>query len=246
MIRWTLPGGARRGALATALVAATLAVPVTAQLRDQADLDAIYRIKQEGASNSKVMETLSYLTDVNGPRLTNSPMMHQAAEWAQKQLTSWGLANVHTEKWGPFGRGWVNEHTSIRMDAPQPFVLLGYPKAWTPGTDRRSERRRRRGHHRDRRRLRQVQGHAEGQVRPAVADARGRFLLRVADASLHRRRVSTSCRTTRSAPLADASPAGSASAPGWRSARSAWPSTRRKASSRSSRCRPALAVTTAR
>ena len=80
------------------------------------------------------METLSYLTDVNGPRLTNSPMMHQAAEWAQKQLTAWGLANVHTEKWGPFGRGWVNEHTSIRMDAPQPFVLLGYPKAWTPGT----------------------------------------------------------------------------------------------------------------
>ena len=134
MIRWTLPGGARRAALATALVAATLAVPVTAQLRDETDLDAIYRIKQEGASNSKVMETLSYLTDVNGPRLTNSPMMHQAAEWAQKQLTAWGLANVHTEKWGPFGRGWVNEHTSIRMDAPQPFVLLGYPKAWTPGT----------------------------------------------------------------------------------------------------------------
>jgi hypothetical protein len=135
MIRWTLPGGTRRAALATALVAATLAVPVTAQLRDQADLDAIYRIKQEGVSNSKVMETLSYLTDVNGPRLTNSPMMHQAAAWAQKQLTAWGLANVHTEKWGPFGRGWVNEHTSIRMDAPQPFVLLGYPKAWTPGTE---------------------------------------------------------------------------------------------------------------
>jgi carboxypeptidase Q len=134
MIRWTHPGRARRAALATALVAATLAVPVTAQLRDQPDLDAIYRIKQEGGSNSKVMETLSYLTDVHGPRLTNSPLMHQAADWAQKQLTSWGLVNVHTEKWGPFGRGWVNEHTSIRMDAPQPFVMLGYPKAWTPGT----------------------------------------------------------------------------------------------------------------
>ena len=131
---WTLTGGARRGVIATALVAAALAVPVTAQLRDQADLDALYRIKQEATTNSKVMETLSYLTDVNGPRLTNSPMMHQAAEWTQKQLTSWGLANVHTEKWGPFGRGWVNEHTSITMTAPQPFVILGYPKAWTPGT----------------------------------------------------------------------------------------------------------------
>ncbi len=134
MSRWTLLVDARRAALATAVVAATLAVPVTAQLRDQADLDALYRIKQEATSNSRVMETLSYLTDVHGPRLTNSPLMHQAAGWAQTQMKSWGLANVHTEKWGPFGRGWVNEHTSVRMDAPQPFVMLGYPKAWTPGT----------------------------------------------------------------------------------------------------------------
>jgi len=134
MIRWTLSAGARRAAMATAVVAATLAIPVTAQLRDQADLDAIYRIKQEGTTNSKVMESLSYLTDVHGPRLTNSPLMHQAADWAQKQMTSWGLANVHTEKWGPFGRGWVNEHTSVTMTAPQPFVIQAYPKAWTPGT----------------------------------------------------------------------------------------------------------------
>ena len=214
MIRWTHPGGARRAALATALVAATLAVPVTAQLRDQADLDAIYRIKQEGGSNSKVMETLSYLTDVHGPRLTNSPMMHQAAEWAQKQLTSWGLANVHTEKWGPFGRGWVNEHTSIRMDAPQPFVMLGYPEGVDARHDRRSERRRRRRDHRERRRLCQVQGDAEGQVRPAVAEPRRRRVLRVADAPLHRRRASTTCRTSRSAAARGRFPGGAASAPG--------------------------------
>ncbi|MGV3516959.1 M28 family metallopeptidase [Luteitalea sp.] len=129
----TLPGGVRRAVTVVALAAA-LAAPAVAQVRDEADLDAIYRIKQEGTSNSRVMETLSYLTDVNGPRLTNSPMMHQAAEWAQKQMTSWGLANVHTEKWGPFGRGWVNDHTSITMTTPQPFVIQGYPKAWTPGT----------------------------------------------------------------------------------------------------------------
>ena len=134
MNRWTLAGGARRVALASAVAAATLTIPVTAQLRDQADLDALYRIKQEATGNSQVMETLSYLTDVNGPRLTNSPLMHQAADWAQKQMTSWGLANVHTEKWGPFGRGWVNEQTSITMTAPQPFVIQGFPKAWTPGT----------------------------------------------------------------------------------------------------------------
>lgn len=129
---WTFSG--RAGRVATVVLAAAVAVPVAAQLRDEPDLDALYKIKREASTNSQVMETLSYLTDVNGPRLTNSPMMHQAAEWAQKQLTTWGLANVHTEKWGPFGRGWVNDHTSITMNAPQPFVIQGYPKAWTPGT----------------------------------------------------------------------------------------------------------------
>jgi len=133
MICWDLPG-CRTHAM-TALLAVAIAGPVGAQTRDHADLDAIVRIKQEGIGNSKVMETLSYLTDVHGPRLTNSPLMHQAATWAQQRMTSWGLANVRTEAWGPFGRGWVNERTSLTLTQPQPFVLQGYPKAWTPGTN---------------------------------------------------------------------------------------------------------------
>jgi hypothetical protein len=60
--------------------------------------------------------------------------MHAAAAWAQGQLNEWGLARVRTEAWGPFGRGWVNEHFAAMMNAPQPFILQGYPKAWTPGT----------------------------------------------------------------------------------------------------------------
>jgi carboxypeptidase Q len=119
-------------ALATAVV---LVGPLSAQVATEPDLDAIYRIKQEGTTNSQVMETLSYLTDVHGPRLTNSPLMHSAADWAQDQLKRWGLSNVRTEAWGPFGRGWVNEHVALHMTSPQPFVLQGYPKAWTPGTN---------------------------------------------------------------------------------------------------------------
>lgn len=102
---------------------------------DVADLEAIYRIKEEGLSNSKVMNTLSYLTDVHGPRLTNSPGMRAAAEWAKTQLTEWGLSNVHFETWGPFGRGWANERFSAQMIEPQGFPLLAFPKAWTPGTN---------------------------------------------------------------------------------------------------------------
>jgi carboxypeptidase Q len=99
------------------------------------DYDAIYRIKDEAVNRSQVMETLSYLTDVHGPRLTNSPNMRAAAAWAKTRLESHGLEKVALEVWGPFGRGWVNERMVAAMTAPQPFPLLAFPKAWTPGTD---------------------------------------------------------------------------------------------------------------
>jgi carboxypeptidase Q len=106
-----------------------------AAVADSVDYDAMYKIKEEATTHSALMQTFSYLTDVNGPRLTNSPGMYASAEWAKKQLTDWGLSNVHFEKWGPFGRGWENQKFSAMMTGPQPFILQGYPKAWTPGTN---------------------------------------------------------------------------------------------------------------
>ena len=46
-------------------------------------------------NRSQVMQTLSYLTDVIGPRLTNSPNMKRANEWTRDQMTKWGLKNAH-------------------------------------------------------------------------------------------------------------------------------------------------------
>ena len=66
-------------------------------MTEKLDLDAIYRIKDEGLQRSKVMEIESYLTDVYGPRLTGSPNIKEAADWAQKTMKEWGLANVHLE-----------------------------------------------------------------------------------------------------------------------------------------------------
>src|SRR5687768_16844844 len=68
--------------------------------------DPITRIRDEGMKRSQVMETLSYLSDVIGPRLTNSPQMKRANEWTRDRLAKWGLQNAHLESWGPFGRGW--------------------------------------------------------------------------------------------------------------------------------------------
>ena len=48
----------------------------------QAPKEAIDKIKDEGMKRSQVMQTLSYLTDVIGPRLTGSPNLKAAGEWA--------------------------------------------------------------------------------------------------------------------------------------------------------------------
>ena len=97
--------------------------------------DPIERIKEEGLKRSQVMATLSYLTDVIGPRLTGSPNMKRANEWTRDKLAAWGLANSHLEAWGPFGRGWTLKRFSAQIIEPQCIPLIGFPKAWSPGTD---------------------------------------------------------------------------------------------------------------
>src|SRR5579859_4694543 len=120
------------------LVLAVLVVPVQSQAPgvSQADLAAIHLIRDEGLGrNSQVMDTMSELTDVHGPRLTNSPDIKEAAQWTTDKMKEWGLSNVHLEPWGPFGRGWSNERTNVQVIAPHPFPLIAYAKAWTPGTN---------------------------------------------------------------------------------------------------------------
>jgi carboxypeptidase Q len=101
----------------------------------KASTDPIERIKEEGLKKSQVMATLSYLTDVIGPRLTGSPNMKRANEWTRNKLAAWGLANAHLEAWGPFGRGWSLKKFSAQVVEPQCIPLIGFPKAWSPGTD---------------------------------------------------------------------------------------------------------------
>ena len=128
----------RRTVVLSAVFAFGFGLPLAATLlaTDPVDLDAIYRIKEEGlqVQRSKVMDIESYLTDVYGPRLTGSPETREAADWAMKTMKEWGLANVHTESW-PFGRGWQNQRFVATAMTPRAYPLIAYPKAWTPGTN---------------------------------------------------------------------------------------------------------------
>jgi len=112
------------------------AVGVSLGAAETVDLDALFRIKDEGFQRSEVMEIMSYLTDVYGPRVTNSPNIREAAAWARKKLGDWKLVNINLEPWGPFGRGWTNDRFAAHMTVQQhSYPLIAYPKAWTPGTD---------------------------------------------------------------------------------------------------------------
>jgi hypothetical protein len=118
------------------LVAAFCAAQSFSVPRETVDLAAVEKIKEEGLKRSKVMETVSYLTDVYGPRLTGSPLMRAAGEWTRNQLTSWGLENAHLENWGPFGRGWSLEGFSANIVQPNFSPIIAYPKAWSPSTSK--------------------------------------------------------------------------------------------------------------
>ena len=99
------------------------------------DQAAVQKIREEGLNRSQVMNTAFYLTDVAGPRLSNSPGLKRAEEWAVNTLKSWGLQNVAAEPWGKFGRGWEVEKSYVAMRSPYYHAIIASPKAWTPGTN---------------------------------------------------------------------------------------------------------------
>lgn len=116
-----------------AIAALSVAALTTVLAQETVNLDVVHRIREEALQNSRVMDHLFYLTDVNGPRLTNSPGYFKAANWIVGQMQSWGI-DAKLEPWGPFGRGWEFTHFSARIIEPAAAPLIGVPLAWTPGT----------------------------------------------------------------------------------------------------------------
>lgn len=110
-------------------------VTPVAAVEEKVDTDVMARIREEGMTRSQLPQTLAYLTDVIGPRVTGSPGLRRANEWTKNKLTEWGLVNGRLEPWGPFGRGWTLERFSAQVIGPQCIPLIAYPKVWSPGWD---------------------------------------------------------------------------------------------------------------
>src|SRR5512137_2072545 len=104
---------------------ALLAVSAVAQdNRAFVDTTAVSAIRDEALKQSQVMQILSYLTDVYGPRLTWSPEYKEAAQWTSSKLKEWGLQNVHYENWAPVGKGWTLKKFSAQAVSPRAFPLI--------------------------------------------------------------------------------------------------------------------------
>ena len=111
-----------------------LLAAASASAQEKVDLGAVNRIKAEAFENSKVMDHLFYLSDVHAPRISNSPGYRAGAEWTIQRLGEYGLENIHKETVA-FGRGWSYQRFSAHLIEPQYAPLIGFPLAWTPGTN---------------------------------------------------------------------------------------------------------------
>jgi hypothetical protein len=126
-----MPGTVRR-VLAVLILPASVGAQA---LGERIDSVVNSRIRAEGIARSRVLETATMLSDGFGPRLAGSREYRRAAEWARKELASYGLVGATLEPWGKRrGRSWTVDGQSIEMTAPYYARIVAYPKAWSPPT----------------------------------------------------------------------------------------------------------------
>ena len=123
------------GPLARAVAVAVAAVVPGGELSfaQSSDRAIVAAIREEGFERSQAMELVGWISDVYGPRVTGTPAIEEAREWAADRLRSWGVDNVREERFA-FGRGWSLVRFHAHLVEPQVMPIIGYPRAWSPST----------------------------------------------------------------------------------------------------------------
>src|ERR1700759_3095044 len=115
--------------VAACCIAASAAV---AQAPGLADVNT--QLRTQETNDSKLMWWLHEVTDVYGPRLTGSPGLKAAEDFAVKQMKTWGFKNVHLEAWNFNHPGWQNYELVANTVSPFQQPLNVRAVSWTPGT----------------------------------------------------------------------------------------------------------------
>jgi hypothetical protein len=93
------------------------------------------KIIAEAKNGSEIMANLGYISDIIGPRLTGSPALKRANEWAADKMRSYGLSSVHLEAYA-IPMGWERGTASARIIEPDNGRTLTLAAAgWSPGTN---------------------------------------------------------------------------------------------------------------
>jgi len=130
----------RRPVFLALAAAVSLAFPADAQRPGQGpagpgfptDDPIIRAIWTEGMDNSQAARLAQTLTDSIGPRLTGSPGMKRANDWAVSMFQSWGIP-ARNEQYGTW-RAWRRGTTHLDLLAPRVRSLEAMMLAWSPGT----------------------------------------------------------------------------------------------------------------
>jgi carboxypeptidase Q len=105
----------------------------SAAAQEFVDAAMMQKIRDEGMNHSQVLKTFEHFTEAIGPRLTGSPAVRAADDYAVSLLKQWGIASAHLEPW-EFGRGWQLEKSTLELVEPRYTPLIGYPEAWSAST----------------------------------------------------------------------------------------------------------------
>jgi len=120
--------------LAYTLAACCLAnLPALAQAPGLANVNT--QLRAQETKDSQLMWWLHEVTDVYGPRLTGSPGLRAAQDFAVGQMVKWGFSNVHLEAWNFNHPGWQNWDLEANAVSPFQQPLNVRAVSWTPGTN---------------------------------------------------------------------------------------------------------------
>jgi len=115
--------------------AALMLAGTSLHAQEAIDTAVVGKIRRAEMSNSHIPMIAHYITDVSGPRLTNSPGYMRAGKWAVETMKKWGMSNAALEPWGNFGKSWEIQDFSISYRAPYSQSITAYPEPWTGNTN---------------------------------------------------------------------------------------------------------------
>jgi len=122
-----------RRLILTISAAFLMVLPTMAQAPALPDVNA--QLRAQETKDSQLMWWLHEVTDVYGPRLTGSPGLRAAQDFAVAQMKKWGFTNVHLEAWNFNHPGWQNWELEANTVSPFQQPLNVRAVAWTPGTN---------------------------------------------------------------------------------------------------------------